>query len=109
MFVLGIIAVIEAVSLFAVNPAEDNAAAGILVIALLPKDEELYIRLENLSRSLSSGKLCADEIVFVDYGTEQRNTELCRRFCYEHPMAVYTDPAGLEKIISEIFAIKSKK
>ncbi|MBE6855983.1 MAG: hypothetical protein E7500_00960 [Ruminococcus sp.] len=106
LLVLGVIALIEAVSLFGSRYYEGTDAVGVLVIPVLPDDSGLYTKLENLSRKLSSGKLCTDEIILVNYGATQPQLEICRRFCYEHSNTVFTDPAGLEKILLKTFAIE---
>lgn len=108
LLVLGVIALIEAVSLFGSRYFEGADAVGALVIPVLPDDEELYIKLETLSRKMSSGKLCIDEIILVNYGATQPQLEICRRFCYEHSNMVFTDPASLEKILLKTFAINGK-
>lgn len=108
VLILGVIAVIEGVSLFYKSGRRVEKLSFAAVVPVFPKDENLRERLTYLERKLSSGGGCIEEIIIIDYGATVQQLEICRLFCYEHANAVLTDPAGLEKILSKTFAIGSK-
>lgn len=108
LLVLGVIAVIEAVSLFYRPSDRVTKLSFAAVVPVFPDDSDLSERLELLSRRFSSGSCQIEEIVLINYGATQEQLEICRRFCYENGNAVLTDPASLEKILSKTFAIGRK-
>lgn len=108
VFVLAVIAIIEAVSLFAGTRRKPCRLAFAAVVPVFPQDNELRFRLAELERRLSDGSFYIEEIILIDYGAGMGQMEICRRFCSEYPNAVMTDPAGLEKILSKTFAINLK-
>lgn len=108
VIILAVITVIEAVSLFYKASRRVKKLAFAAVIPVFPHDTDLRERLDYLGEKLSCGSYYIEEIIMINYGATAEQLEICRSFCYENPNAVITDPASLEKILSETFAIAEK-
>lgn len=108
VFVLAVIAVIEAVSLFCKTPAVRWERTFAVTVPVFPETENIFGILEHIAGELSDFHSGGISIIIVNYGMTTAQNEVCRAFCFENPSAVITNPADVEKILSKTFAIERK-
>lgn len=108
VFVLAVIAVIEAVSLFCKTSEIKWDKVFAVTVPVFPHTENIYGKLEYIAGELSDFHSGGIRIIIVNYGMTTAQNEDCRAFCFENASAVITDPADVEKILSKTFAIERK-
>ena len=106
VMILAFIAVLEFVFLFRSRSCNENLTDYITVVPVFPEDDKFSLRLECLSEKIACGNFRIEKIIFLDYGADTEKSALCKRFCLDNPEAVIVSSGELEKILSEMFAIK---
>ena len=102
--ILGVIALIEIVTLLFLTPIK-SAPAYVAVLPIFADDPELSERLEYLSL-----KGCGRRrIILVNYSADAEQDMLCRQFAGNSPDTLYISAMELEKTLREIFTCDTVK
>lgn len=100
--ILGVIALIEIVTLLFLSPIK-SAPAYVAVLPVFEDDPELRERLEYLSL-----KGCGRRrIILVNYSATAEQDLLCAQFTGSSPDSLYISADELEKTLRDIFAGKN--
>jgi|GEM_PF-4477482 len=95
--VIGVLVIIQGVSLFSGRECDQAMRAFYTVIPLFKGDSILW---EKIEKMLS--KTCADMIVFVDFGIEESQRNIAEKLCTNTGVAVLIKPEELVNTVSRL-------